>query len=56
MKNVLEYLESTVTRVPDKVAYSDGTEDMTFSEVSRCAAAVGAYLLEKVRAAVPSPS
>lgn len=47
MKNVLEYLENTVGRVPDKVAYSDGTEDMTFAEVSRCAAAVGAYLLDK---------
>ena len=45
MKNVLEYIENTVGRVPDKTAYSDGEESMSFSEVYNCARAVGSYLL-----------
>lgn len=46
-KNVLEYLEKTVLRVPDKVAYSDGTDELTFREVSDRARAIGTFLAEK---------
>ena len=42
--NVLEYLESTVLRVPDKVAYSDGTYDMCFSELFLSARKIGTSL------------
>ena len=31
-KNVLQYLESTAARLPDKVAFSDGTDSLTFGE------------------------
>ncbi len=46
MKNVLEYLEATAPRVPDKTAYSDGTDSVTFSEVYKYSRAVGSYLSE----------
>ena len=46
-KNILEYLEHTAPRLPDKVAYSDGTHDMTFSALLRASQAVGSALLEK---------
>jgi len=45
--NVLEYLESTVRRVPDKTAYLDETCGMTFAEVSRGSRGVASALLEK---------
>ena len=47
MINVLEYLESTAPRVPDKIAYSDGTDSLTFSEVWSYALSVGSYLLSE---------
>ena len=31
--NVLEYLENTVKRVPDKTAYANENMEMTFGEV-----------------------
>ena len=43
--NVLEYLEQTVTRVPEKLAFSDGTQNLTFGEVYRNARAIGTKLL-----------
>ena len=36
-RNVLEYLEATAPRLPDKIAYSNGTDSLTFGEVSRAA-------------------
>ncbi len=45
-KNILEYLEKTASRVPDKLAFSTGKEGMTFSEVSRGARAIGTYLAQ----------
>jgi len=42
--NILEYLEATAPRLPDKVAYSDGTDDLTFSELHHMARAVGSAL------------
>lgn len=42
--NVLEYLEDTVVRVPEKLAFSNGTEGMTFQEVYDQARAIGSGL------------
>lgn len=42
--NVLEYLERTVQRVPDKVAYANEDMGLTFSQVSHDSKAIGSYL------------
>ena len=42
--NVLEYLERTVPRVPDKLAYANENMGLTFSEVYRDARAIGSFL------------
>ena len=44
MTNVLEYLEQTVTRVPDKTAFSNGEEGLSFRQVHDQARAVGSFL------------
>lgn len=43
--NILEYLEATAPRLPQKVAYSDGSFDMTFRELLLSAKTVGTGLL-----------
>ena len=43
--NILEYLEATAPRLPQKIAYSDGTYNMTFSELSASARSIGTALL-----------
>ena len=45
LTNILQYLESTAPRVPDKLAFSTGTEGLTFSELHTHARTVGANLL-----------
>ncbi|MBQ9806213.1 MAG: amino acid adenylation domain-containing protein [Clostridia bacterium] len=45
--NILEYLEATVGRLPDKIAYSNGTDHLTFSELSHHARSIGSALLKK---------
>ncbi len=45
--NILEYLEHTVTRLPDKIAYSDGTDALTFSELFDASRAIGSALLHR---------
>ncbi|MBE5939277.1 MAG: amino acid adenylation domain-containing protein [Lachnospiraceae bacterium] len=42
--NVLEYLENTVTRVPDKLAFANENTGVTFKEVYDNARAIGTYL------------
>lgn len=42
--NVLEYLENTVERVPDKVAYANENMEMTFKDVFHDSRAIGSYL------------
>ena len=44
--NVLEYLEQTVQRVPDKTAFADDHTSLTFSELSKNARAIGSALAE----------
>ncbi len=45
LNNILQYLEATVKEVPDKLAFSTGTEGLTFSELHTHARTVGAELL-----------
>ena len=42
--NILEYLEHTVKRVPDKVAFANDTMGLTFREVFDQARSVGSFL------------
>jgi len=46
-KNILEYLEKTAKRIPDKTAFSNGNESMTFGEVQTQAYAVGTALAKR---------
>ncbi len=43
--NILEYLEQSVARVPEKIAFSDEAARLTFSQLSAQAQAVGTALL-----------
>ena len=45
--NILEYLEHTAARVPDKTAFANEQEGMTFRQVSEQARAVGSFLAGK---------
>lgn len=45
--NVLSYLNKIVKDKPDKVAYSDGTDFLTFEEVYRQSRSVGSFLHQK---------
>ena len=45
--NILEYLEATVSRLPEKVAYSDGVDSLTFSELYQSARRIGSSLLAR---------
>lgn len=42
--NVLEYLEKTVVRVPDKIAYANEVDSLTFKQVYDCSRAIGTYI------------
>ncbi len=44
LTNVLEYLESTAKKVPDKIAFINDTESISFSNVLDNARKVGTYL------------
>ena len=46
-RNVLEYLEATAPRLPDKVAFHNGAEGLTFGQVSRAARGIGTFLARK---------
>ena len=48
MKNVLEWLEATVEKYPDKPAFSDTESSITFAQVYDIARNTGAYLIEKL--------
>ncbi len=45
--NILEYLESAVMRVPEKVAFSDGEAGLTFRQVSDLARSTGTWLIRQ---------
>ena len=44
--NVLEYLEASAARVPDKVAFADKENSFTFSQLQRAAQGLGTALAE----------
>ena len=44
-KNILEYLEITSRRFPDKIAFSTGKEGMSFSELYDLSRTIGSFLL-----------
>ena len=46
-KNVLEYLQSAAARLPNKLAFSDENEGLTFSELNKRAQAMGTYIANK---------
>lgn len=45
--NILEYLENTAPKYPHKVAFSDGTDSITFSELQSRAKSIGSFISEK---------
>ena len=47
-RNVLEYLEESVKRFPDKVAYTDENVEITFSEFKNRAQSVAMQILDKI--------
>lgn len=51
--NVLEYLENSARRWPDKVAYTDAKSSYTFSQMERAAQAVGSALCRSVDRGCP---
>ncbi len=46
LNNILQYLEITAQRLPDKIAFSDGTDNLTFGELLARARAIGSRLAE----------
>ena len=48
MKIVLEWLEATVAKYPDKAAFSDTECSITFAQVYDIARNTGAYLIEQL--------
>ena len=53
MKNVLEYLENTASRLPDKLAVTDGSESCTFAELRSTSARIGGVLSKFVSKGEP---
>ena len=47
LTNILEYLEGTVEKYADKVAYTDGEKSLTFAELSKNAKAIGTALAKR---------
>ncbi|MBQ2735108.1 MAG: amino acid adenylation domain-containing protein [Clostridia bacterium] len=45
--NILEYLEQTAPRLPQKIAYSDGSYDMSFSELFSASRSIGSALIKR---------
>ena len=43
-KHILDYLTETVRKVPQKMAYSNGAEELTFQEVYDQSRSIGSYL------------
>ena len=44
LKNILEYLEESTAKVPEKVAYADESQSLTFKQVSDSTRAIGTGL------------
>lgn len=46
-RNILEYLERTVAGFPDKVAFAEQSEEMSFRQISENAKSIGTYLNQR---------
>ena len=55
MKNVLELLERSAERYPEKAAFGDDKKDITFSGLVKAAQSVGTFLAGKVKPCSPVP-
>ena len=55
MKNVLEYLEATAKRLPDKIAFADIEEEISFSELTERARRIGTGLALSGVSRMPVP-
>ena len=53
MKNVLEYLVNTASRLPDKMAVTDGEEECSYKELEQKSYLVGKVLLDYVTLGKP---
>lgn len=53
MTNVLEYLEQSAARVPDKTAYTDETDSITFKELLLLAKKIGTALAREIGVGCP---
>ncbi len=53
MKNILEYLEETVMKYPDKTAVDDGKEQLTWKELQQLARTAGTVLSASVQRRKP---
>ncbi len=53
MKNVLEWLEATAARYPDRIVYEDMTESISFGELYDEARRIGSALLHKQLSSKP---
>lgn len=45
--NILQYLEDTAKKYPDKIAFADTTEMLSFKQLEANARTIGSFLLEK---------
>jgi len=55
IKNVLEYLEESASRFPEKVAFADENSSCTFSEIYQQSQRVGTFLAQKITPGFPVP-
>ena len=53
IRNILEYLEATVREVPEKTAFDDGENHLTFRQTYDQARAIGSWLLHRGFAGKP---
>ena len=47
LTNILQYFENTAARLPDKLAFSDGEQGLTFGEMYRISRSVGTSICER---------
>ncbi len=47
LNNILQYLENTAARLPDKTALSDGTDNLSFGELLKRAQAIGSFIAKR---------
>ena len=44
--NILQYLEATVEKCPQKIAFSDGVDSKSFNTLSNQSKSIGSFLCE----------